>query len=904
MSNPITPTDYLTKYWKLYESAAGGTYSFTAAMTYNAAGDVVGTEGSIRVSGWDGTAWNEYGAGTVASPVITSAAITQANAPVVNNLVLSGRRNPTINYTWTGGANTANWGDAANWSPNGVPGSTDAVTIGTLATFNVNLTDTRTVNSLTLNGTGVMNVAATGSLTINGAITYVNTATANLACGSTITFASASSINVPAWNYGNLVFVTGARVWASGATTTVCGNLTTGGVTITSTGSTVIFNGTAAQSINGSANFATLNITNTGGTVSSGSTLTINTALNVSASATLHNTAGTITLASGSVNAINGTFRRTGSLTQAGATTTVGGTGTYDHNSNGGAILTATWSSGSTCLVSGSTASGPSSGLTQAFHHFTWNCPGQSSTIGLAAALTTVNGDLSFLSTGSSGATLNLTGTTTYTLSVGGNLIINAANAINTKVNLTSSTGVTTVNVLGNFDLSDVGTGVAELSKAGSGAATVNFGKVGVPLALAQQNFTQNGGVILNAIAFVVGGAGPTYTHVQLQSNAALGSNATMAVTSGSAIDFQTYVLTGPSFVLNNGATLITAHVDGITTLGNATGSVQTSTTRTYNASCNFTYNGGSAQVTGSGLPSTANYLTIGNNAGVSLSNALTLNATGGLLFNTGTLLLGANDLTLAAGVGVTNASATNYVVTNGAGRLGHTVGTSAASYTYPLGDVTGTAEYSPATLNFATNSISRVVYLGVTDAAHPNNGVASDYLSRYWSSRVSSNAGTYSYTPTFTYVSADITGSEVNMQGNLWNGLDWTEPNATSTVGSSTLTFGTALDETTGSLATTSQWTARNGRCAGTPSTGTLVSSVPGPFCDNANTVLSLTGGSPTIGLTYQWQTSLTGAANSYSDYIGGTNSTFAASSSVSVYYRVMITCTNSSLSDTSAAY
>ncbi|MEN9640316.1 MAG: hypothetical protein RLZZ262_2185, partial [Bacteroidota bacterium] len=903
MNNPIAAVDYHSKYWRLYENAAGGSYTFTAALTYNVAGDVNGTESSIRVSGWDGSAWTEYGAGSVASPIITSASITQANAPTLNNLVVTGRRNPSVVYTWTGGASSTNWADAGNWSPSGVPAAADAVVINASAAFNVNITDARTVNAFTLNGTGVMNIAATGSLTINGAVTYANTATATLACGSTVSFASTSATTIPAWSYGNLNISGGARTWTSGSTTNICGNLTTGSVSQTETGSIVAFNGTANQSITGTATFATLNITNTGGTVSSGSSLNINSALTVNANAILHGTsAGTITLASGSVNVINGILRRTGSLTQTGSTNTVSSTGTYDHNSNGGAILTATWSSGSTCLISGSTASAPSNGLGQAFHHLTWNCPGQSGSIGLAGAITTVNGNMSFLSTGSSGATLNLTGTNAYTMAVGGDLIINAANAINVKVNLTSSTGAGTINVLGNFDLSDTGTGVAELSKTGSGNGTINFRKVGAPLAFAQQNFTQNGGVILNAISFIAGAAGPTYSHLQLQTNAALGSNATMSVTSGSAIDFQTYVLTGPSFVLSNGGNLITANVNGITSLGNASGSVQTTTTRTFNASCNYTYNGTSAQVTGNGVPATANYLGISNTAGVSLTSSLTLNAPGGLLFNSGTLSLGNNNLTLGAGVGVTGAGSSNYVVTNGTGRLGHTVATGSGTYTYPLGDLTGTAEYSPVSLNFSANSISRVVFMGVTDATHPNNGSVADFISRYWMSSLSDATGTYTYTPSFTYLAADVNGSTTNMVGNRWGGLTWTEPNATGTAASNIITYSTALDQTTGSLAATAEWTARNSRCTGTPSVSGLSSSAAGPFCDNANTTLSLTTPMSGTGFTYQWQNSILGTAGTFSDIIGETNPTVLATGSTTLYYQLVVTCSFSGLSVTSA--
>ena len=77
------------------------------------------------------------------------------------------------------------------------------------------------------------------------------------------------------------------------------------------------------------------------------------------------------------------------------------------------------------------------------------------------------------------------------------------------------------------------------------------------------------------------------------------------------------------AFILNSGATLITAHPNGINgTLADMVG------TKSLSTSANYTFNGTSAQDTGTLMPTTVTNLTINNASGVSLSAATTVNGT------------------------------------------------------------------------------------------------------------------------------------------------------------------------------------------------------------------------------------------------------------------------------------
>lgn len=87
-------------------------------------------------------------------------------------------------------------------------------------------------------------------------------------------------------------------------------------------------------------------------------------------------------------------------------------------------------------------------------------------------------------------------------------------------------------------------------------------------------------------------------------------------------------------FILAPGGTLGIGSPSGIFASADS-GAIQTDTTRDYSSSANYVYNGTSAQVTGDGLPTTVNDLTIDNAAGVKLSQATTIN--GSLYLEAGT---------------------------------------------------------------------------------------------------------------------------------------------------------------------------------------------------------------------------------------------------------------------------
>lgn len=97
------------------------------------------------------------------------------------------------------------------------------------------------------------------------------------------------------------------------------------------------------------------------------------------------------------------------------------------------------------------------------------------------------------------------------------------------------------------------------------------------------------------------------------------------------------------TFTLSSGSTLITDNADGIASSGSS-GCVQT-TTRNLISDANYGFIASNyAQITGTGLPSTVNSLTIGNYNGLSLTNGVTV--TEELVFSDlGIIYLGNNDL-------------------------------------------------------------------------------------------------------------------------------------------------------------------------------------------------------------------------------------------------------------------
>jgi trimeric autotransporter adhesin len=71
-------------------------------------------------------------------------------------------------------------------------------------------------------------------------------------------------------------------------------------------------------------------------------------------------------------------------------------------------------------------------------------------------------------------------------------------------------------------------------------------------------------------------------------------------------------------------------------------------------------------------------------------------------------------------------------VVTDGTGELRYN---SAAVDTmmFPVGDITGTPEYSPAKIILKSGTGNGPIGVRVVNTKHPNDTSASEFLSRYW---------------------------------------------------------------------------------------------------------------------------------------------------------------------------
>jgi Secretion system C-terminal sorting domain len=144
------------------------------------------------------------------------------------------------------------------------------------------------------------------------------------------------------------------------------------------------------------------------------------------------------------------------------------------------------------------------------------------------------------------------------------------------------------------------------------------------------------------------------------------------------------------------------------------------------------------------------------------------------LKLNSGTIVLGAQHLTLgplASIAGTPSASA--MVITDGTGEFRKEF-TGSGSFTFPVGDNTGTSEYAPVTLDFTSGAFASAhAAVRTVNLKHPDNNGADDYLNRYWIVTQSGITG-FSCNTTFRYNTADVTGSASDMWLASWNGSYW----------------------------------------------------------------------------------------------------------------------------------
>ncbi len=804
-------------------TGATGTRTFTGSVTINSGGvwNLSGLNPPTSFGGditFDGATFNN---GTGAVTLTNSPTITVNTGTATFGGVISGAYNITKSGSGTLALSGANTYSGNTVISNGTVtlGVANALPVGA----SVGTIQTTTTAGVTLN-LGLFNLGtSTASANSAGVLDFDVNTTINLGSGGTNSYYfkasngqtwGASTVTIYNWTGINGITGTGPKIFigsdATGVTTTQLAKIIIDGygeAMQLSTGEIVPKSlyfrsltsgnwGTAGtwESSSDNSTWATATRTPTNGdnTITIRSPHTVTVAANVTTDETTVNSGGTLSISStytltvangsGTDLTIDGTLTNAGTVTTTGTVTVAG---TYNHTRDGGVIPTATWSSGSTCNVTGMIGTAPTGFNNQSFHHVIWNCTGQTADYVLNNASTlTWGGNFTVSSTGSvpNRFVVNNNGTDNVDFNISGNLNISGGIFVITA----NSSGYANVTVGGNMSLTNTGTfygmtnnNPCTLTVNGDVSTTINSTFKGSSIwsnNTATFNFAGNVDFSLGTV-YAFGSSGTTDQKVRinltgtnktlkLPSNGGIGAqtanypinwdiniNNGASITLGSDIyiggflsgsarnrgltvsgtlDLGSYIVYGAAtysfFTTNSGSTIKTAHTAGLVAAGTASGAVQTAT-RTLNAGATYEYNGSSAQVTGTGLPaSISGNLKINNSAGVTLTQATTI--TGTLDLTSGLLVSsGSNIIYIGSGGTITNYSSSSYV--NGIVKY---YLTNAANHFFPIGDATNYRPFEMNSVSCGTGASSPIVQVNTSSpGASTVDGTMASVSARNW---------------------------------------------------------------------------------------------------------------------------------------------------------------------------
>ncbi len=306
--------------------------------------------------------------------------------------------------------------------------------------------------------------------------------------------------------------ISGTLVVNSGATLTIANNLNSPTSADFTVSGTLTNNGTLSLATSSSsANPTRLHID---GAMTNSGTLNMLLSNNrLVVNGTLTNS-GTITITSATaVATINGSFLNSSNNITSNSSRLVFESGsTYEHlfTTAAGKIPSASWSANSTCLISSYTTNTtyPGGLIGTDFGNFIWNTPSSTAaTVNLGGQLTSVQGTLSILSTGSSALYFGQSDSEPVSLTIGGDLIISGTsnvhiaqdalgNAVTVTGNIThsssspfyaaSGSGSTDITLSGDLSTSstyNASSGTLTFLGAGTAqaiAGTVNAGNISV----------------------------------------------------------------------------------------------------------------------------------------------------------------------------------------------------------------------------------------------------------------------------------------------------------------------------------------------------------------------------------------------------------------------------------------
>lgn len=320
-------------------------------------------------------------------------------------------------------------------------------------------------------------------------------------------------------------------------------------------------------------------------------------------------------------------------------TITIGDGGVYQHDRDAGSVPKCIWDVGSTMYltgVTGLTTGDEPDDRNQNYYNLVFNTPDLIPNMNMDLNDITIGGDVRVINTGIARWYLTTADPMdTATVTIMGDVFVEDGTF---SVQGTSN-GLTTfiVNHYGNINVSG---GNFSISRGSQGGGTTTW-------YIYEGNFTMSNASSNNSTALPGGArfvfAKPNGTQTLSLSNITYNSNAIpFEVSSTTTLDLGSSPIEGSGiFILNEGATLATAHAGGVA------GSIQSGGAITLSDSANYTFNGTAAQITSALMPDTVNNLTINNAAGVALSQETVINGVlrlvAGVFNNTIPFTLGSN---------------------------------------------------------------------------------------------------------------------------------------------------------------------------------------------------------------------------------------------------------------------
>lgn len=369
----------------------------------------------------------------------------------------------------------------------------------------------------------------------------------------------------------------------------------------------------------------------------------------------------------------------------------------------------------------------------------------------------------------------------------GGTLVFAPGTSGNQTYNLSSTTALSNLTVTGN---------------GGSNTASLTINDQAVSLAdltISEANSTFNANSLDVSIS---GDFSNTGTYTAGSNTTTFNGSGTQGATINAATTFGTLAVNKSGGTLTlSGSSDISVNSDFNLESGTMEDGGRTITV-TGNISNNGTHTSGTigtgglslsdADHTISGTGTFGNLTLNGTTRTVTVGGAITLNAdldfTGTVVFD-----IDQNNLTFGSSATITGSSfgSTKMIRTASNNAITKNFPASATDFTFPIGISTN---YTPARTNLTANSATGSITVETVDERHPLTSSASDTeLLRYWDLTTSGLSGTA--TLVFTYVSADVQGTETSYFGGKAVGGDWSPVNGTEFDDAPTNTIRTVDD-------------------------------------------------------------------------------------------------------------